>query len=220
MNAVSHAQVKRYVKWPTQAAGRARRAGYAHPMHPVEHRGLRELYAMTRQLRDHWRDLAARLDAGAPEQAQLLRAGSDLARALLGELTDVSAARGIYGRPLAQGLGARLAGVRSALLDPSLEINQALRFAALDVVHVVTLLDFLARASAQGADPELRAFLEGWATRMRAQEDAIRTAAVTLGDDPDRATQRAARGVGGRIGHGAASALGTFGEWFDRRAKR
>ena len=175
---------------------------------------------MTRRQRDHWRTLAARLEADAPEQARLLRDGSDLARALLGELEDVTAARGLYGRPLAQGLGARLAGVHSALLDTSLEIHQALRCAALDVVHVVTLLDFLARASVQEADPELQAFLEGWSTRMRAEEQAIRAAAVALGDDPDLATQRAAPGVGGRIGHGAASALGTFGEWFDRRAKR
>src|SRR5688572_15007238 len=112
-------------------------------MHPVEHRGLRELYAMTRQLRDHWRALAGRLEAGAPQQAQLLRDGSDLARTLLGELTDVTAERGLYGQPLAQGLGARLAGVHSALLDTSLEVHQALRFAVLDVVHVVTLLEFL-----------------------------------------------------------------------------
>ena len=188
-------------------------------MHPVEHRGLRELYAMSRQLRDHWRTLAARLEPDAPDQAQLLRDGSELARALLGELKGVTAARGIYGQPLAQGLGARLAGIHSTVLDTSLEVNQALRFAALDVVHVVTLLDFLARAAAQEADPELQAFLAGWATRMRAEEDAIRAAAVALGDDPGRATQRAARGVGGRIGHGVASALGTFGEWFDRRAK-
>ena len=189
-------------------------------MHPVEHRGLRELYAMSRRLRDHWRTLAARLESQAPEQAQLLRDGSDLARELLGELQDVTAARGIYGRPLAQGLGARLAGIHGGLLDTALEVNQALRFAALDVAHVVTLLDFLARAAVQDADPELQAFLEAWAKRMRAEEEAVRAAAVALGDAPDLATQRAAQGVGGRIGHGAASALGTFGEWFDRRAKR
>lgn len=189
-------------------------------MHPVEHRGLRELYAMSRQLRDHWRTLAARLEADAPEQAQLLRDGSDLARTLLAELQDVTAARGIYGRPLAQGLGARLASIHSGLLDTALEVNQALRFAALDVVHVVTLLDFLARAAVQEADPELQAFLEGWAKRMRSEEEAVRAAAAALGDAPDVATQRAVPGVGGRIGHGAASALGTFGEWFDRRAKR
>lgn len=189
-------------------------------MHPVSHRGLRELYAMTRQLRDHWRALAARLESAAPEQAQVLREGSDVARTLIGELTDMTAARGLYGRPLAEGLGTRLAQVHSALLDTSLEVNQALRFAALDVVHVVTLLDFLARACAEDDDAELQAFLDGWAGRMRAEEDAIRTAAVALANDPDLAITAAAPGAAGRIGHGAANALGTLGEWVDRRAGR
>lgn len=189
-------------------------------MHPVEHRGLRELYATARQLRDHWRRLADRIDAAAPEEARLLRAGSDVARALIGELTDVTAARDLYGRPLAQGLGARIAAAHSTLLDTSLEVNQALRFAALDAVHVVTLLDFLARAGAHNGDPELQAFLEGWAGRMRAQEEAIRAAAVALGDEPDRAVRPAATGLSGKIGHGAAAAIGTVGEWVDRRVAR
>lgn len=189
-------------------------------MHTVEHRGLRELYATARQLRDHWRRLATRLQDDAPEEAQLLRAGSDVARALIGELADVTSARDLYGRPLAEGLGARLAGLHNTLLDTTLEVNQALRFAVLDVVHVVTLLDFLARAAEQDADPELQEFLAGWSTRMRAQEEAVRTAAVALGDDPERAVRRAAGGVGGRIGHGAAAAIGTVGEWVDRRAGR
>ena len=189
-------------------------------MHPTEHRGLRELFAMARQLRNHWRTLAERIDAHAPQEAQLLRSGADLAGALIAELTDVTAARGLYGKPMAQGLGARLAGVHNALLDTALEVNQALRFAVLDVVHVVTLLDYLARAAAQDGDAELQRFLDGWAQRMRAQEDAVRAAAVALGDDPDRAVLACAPGLAGRIGHGAASALGTFGEWFDRRARR
>jgi len=189
-------------------------------MHPVQHRGLRELYAMTRKLRDHWRALAARLDAGAPQQAQLLRDGSEAARGMLAELAAVTAERGIHGRPLAQGLGAQLARVHSAALDTALEINQALRFAVLDVVHVVTLLDFLAAAAAQDADPALEAFLGGWATQLRAQEDALRAAVVALAGQPDLALRPAASGVAGRIGHGTADALGTFGEWYDRRAAR
>jgi len=189
-------------------------------MHPATHRGLRELYATARQLRDHWRALAARLDGGAPDQAQLLREGSDVARALLGELTDVTAARGVHGRPMAQGLGAQLAGAHTRLLDSALEVNQALRLAVLDVVHVVTLLDFLARVAAQDADAELQAFLAGWATTLRAQEDGIRAVAIAVGDDPDLAVKPAAPGVAGRIGHGAANAIGTFGEWIDRRSAR
>ncbi|MDP1846962.1 MAG: hypothetical protein Q8K79_04135 [Solirubrobacteraceae bacterium] len=189
-------------------------------MHPTQHRGLRELYAMTRQLRNHWRALAERIDAVAPQEAQVLRSGAELAGALLGELGEVTAARGVYGKPTAQGLGARLAGVHNGLLDTALEVNQALRFAALDVVHVVTLLDFLARAAAHDDDVELQGFLAGWSQRLAAQEDAVRAAAVALGEDPDRAVLACTPGVAGRVGHGAASALGTFGEWLDRRAGR
>lgn len=93
----------------------------------------------------------------------MLRDGSDDAGALLGELKDVTAQRDIHGRPMAQGLGAQLARVHNGALDTALEVNQALRFAALDIVHVVTLLEFLAAA---------------------------------------------------------ATVVGTFGEWFDRRAAR
>ena len=189
-------------------------------MHSTEHRGLRELYAMTRRLRAHWRTLASRLDSTAPEHAELLRDGSDLARALLGELKAVTAARDLYGQPLAQGLGNQLAGVRSALLDPALEVNQALRLAVLDVVHVVTLLDYLARVAAHDGDAELETFLTGWSAQMRAQEDAIRAATVALGDDPDRGIQASTPGLAGKLGHGAVSAVGTLGEWVDRRAGR
>jgi hypothetical protein len=189
-------------------------------MHPTEHRGLRELYAMTRRLRAHWRTLAARLDVTAPGTAQLLRDGSDLARALLGELKAVTAARDLYGQPLAQGLGNQLAGLRSTLLDPALEVNQALRFAVLDVVHVVALLDYLARVAAHDGDDELQAFLTSWATKMRAQEDAIRAASTALGDEPDLGIQASTPGLAGKLGHGAANALGTVGEWVDRRAGR
>ncbi|HEV2058077.1 MAG TPA: hypothetical protein VGR11_01890, partial [Solirubrobacteraceae bacterium] len=153
-------------------------------------------------------------------EAELLRSGAELAGALLSELADVSATRGLYGKPLAQGLGARLAGMHNSLLDTVLEVNQALRFAVLDVVHVVTLLEYLSRAAARDGDVELQGFLEDWAQRLRAQEDAIRAAAVALGDDPDRAVRPCTPGLVGRVGHGAASALGTFGEWVDRRARR
>ena len=131
-------------------------------MHPTEHRGLRELFAMTRQLRNHWRALAERIDGHAPQEAQLLRAGAELAGALIAELTDVTAARDLYGRPMAQGVGARLAGPAQRAGRHTLEVNQALRFAVLDIVHVVTLLDYLARAAAQDDDAELQRFLTGW----------------------------------------------------------
>jgi hypothetical protein len=189
-------------------------------MHSLQHRGLRELYAMSRQLRDHWRTLAGRLDADAPTQADLLRDGSDLARSLLGELADVTAQRGLFGRPLAQGLGVQLARVHNGALDTALEVHQAVRFAVLDVVHVVTLLEFLAAAATQDGDSELEAFLSGWAKQLRAHEKKVRAAVLELAADPDLAVRASASGVRGKIGHGAATAVGTLGEWFDRRAAR
>jgi hypothetical protein len=38
-------------------------------VHPAEHRGLRELYATARRLRDHWRTLAAVALGEAPDSA-------------------------------------------------------------------------------------------------------------------------------------------------------
>jgi hypothetical protein len=53
---------------------------------------------------------------------------------------------------------------------------------------------------------------------MRTHEDAIRAAAIAMGDHPGTCVVAAAPGIAGRIGHGAATAIGTVGEWFDRRA--
>jgi hypothetical protein len=189
-------------------------------VYPAEHRGLRELYVMARQLRDHWRALAGRLEASAPEQAASLREGSHDARALIGELVDVTAARGLHGRPAAQGFGARLASMHTVLVDTTLEVNQALRIAVLDVVHVVVLLEYLAALARTDGDGELEAFLVGWAPRLRAHEEALRAAAVALGDAPDAAIGAAAPGLAGRVLHGAATAVGTLGEWVDARAAR
>jgi rubrerythrin len=189
-------------------------------VHPAENRGLRELYVVAGQLRRHWRKLADRLDAaGRPESAEL-RAGAGAARELLSELTEMTAARGLWGKPAAQGLGARLAGLRNVLMDPALEVNQALRFAVLDAQHVVTLIAYLERLAARRDDEQLRSFLAGWEQRMRDHENAIRELAEALGDDPEDAIMPAAPGIGGRAGHGLANTIGTLGEWFDRRSGR
>ena len=189
-------------------------------MHPADHRGLRELYVVTRHQRDHWRALAERLQDSAGDAAQLLRKGSEVARTLLAELQSVSAARGVHGRPAAQGLGARMAAMHSVLLDSSLEVNQALRIAVLDVVYVVTLLDYLAGLAREPADEELARFLGGWAERMRAQERLLRAAAIAVGEDPRVAVAAATPGAVGRAAHGLAAAVGTAGEWVDARAAR
>jgi len=189
-------------------------------VHPAEHRGLRELYVTGRQLREHWRKLADRLQAVGCTGAAQLREGSDAASEMLSQLTDVSAARGLWGKPAAQGFGARLAATRNALVDPSLEVNQALRLAVLDVQHVVTLLAYLRHLAAQRADEPLCAFLAGWSERMRAHEDAVREVAVGLGDAPSDAVAPCTPGIAGRAGHGLASRLGTLGEWLDKRLSR
>jgi hypothetical protein len=90
----------------------------------------------------------------------------------------------------------------------------------LDVQHVRTLLDYLARLAAQRGDAELQAFLAGWSARLGVHEDAVRDAAVALGDDPDAAIATATPGLAGRAGHGIVSAIGTVGEWVDGRAAR
>jgi hypothetical protein len=189
-------------------------------MHPAEHRGLRELYAAAQHLHRHWRELAARLDGAGGTGAAQLRAGADGARALLGELSPVTAARGLHGRPAAQGLGAQLAATRLALVDPTLEVNQTLRMAVLDAQHVTTLLAYLARLAARRGDPELEAFLNAWEERVRVHEDAVRASAIGAGDDPDAAVAAATPGLAGRVGHGLASAVGTAGEWIDGRLAR
>ncbi|MDQ3849496.1 MAG: hypothetical protein M3296_02630 [Actinomycetota bacterium] len=188
-------------------------------MHPAEHRALRELYALTRQLREHWTALADRLEEGASDVAPL-RAGAQAARELLHELSAMTAARELYGRPTAQGVGLQLAAARSGMLDHALEVNQALRLATLDAQHVVTLLAYLRRLADRRGDGELARFLGGWEERMRGHEEAARAAAIAVGDDPDAAIAPATPGLAGRVGHGLTAALGTFGEWWDRRAAR
>jgi hypothetical protein len=189
-------------------------------MHPAEHRGLRELYAAAHHVRRHCSVLADRLEGAGGAGAAQLRAGADGARALLDELPAVTAARGLHGRPAAQGVGARIAATRLVLVDPALEVNQALRLAVLDAQHVTTLLAYLARLAARRGDAELQAFLIAWEERMRLHEDRVRATAIGVGDDPNAAIAVATPGLVGCVGHGLASAVGTAGEWIDGRLAR
>lgn len=188
-------------------------------MHPAEHRGLRELHAAARQLRDHWRELGRRLDA-VGFACGALDEGSRSANVLLVELAEACAARGLYARPAAQSLGAQVAGARLALVDPALEVNQALRMALLDATYVVTLLAYLARLATQRGDDELVQLLDRWAARMRVHEDALGAFAIGSGDDPATAIMVATPGLAGRAGHAVAAAVGTAGEWVDGRLRR
>jgi hypothetical protein len=185
-------------------------------LHPAQNRALRELYAAARQLSRHWSILADRVGAG--DGVDELRAGAQAAEELVGELAELTAGYGLYGFPAAQGMGARVAGVRNAVADRALERNQALRMAVLDVQHVVTLCAYLAELGRAGGDEKMVEFCGRWERKLKRLESRVRKAAVAEGADPDAAIVPLDDGPIGRAGHRVASAAGTLGEWFDRRA--
>jgi hypothetical protein len=185
-------------------------------LHPAQNRALRELYAGTRQLADHWESLAARLGAG--DGVADLRDGAEAARTLLGELSDLTAGYGLYGFPAAQGVGARVAGLRNVVADRTLERNQALRMAVLDIQHVVTLAGYLAALGEARGDEPMAEFCGRWERKLKRLEGRARKAAVAAGQDPDAAIEPLDHGPLGRAGHRLAHLGGTVGEWVDRRA--
>jgi hypothetical protein len=185
-------------------------------LHPAQNRALRELYAAARQLSRHWSTLAERLGAG--DGVAELQAGAQAAEELVGELEELTAAYGLYGFPAAESVGARVAGVRNAFADRALERNQALRMAVLDVQHVVTLCAYLAELGRAGGDEKMVEFCGRWERKLKRLEARVRKAAVAEGTDPDAAIVPLDDGPLGRAGHRMATAAGTLGEWFDRRA--
>ena len=187
-------------------------------LHPAQNRALRELYATTRQLARHWAALAERLGAG--EGVDELRAGAAAADELLGELADATAGYGLYGRPAAQGVGDRLADARNAVADRTLERNQALRTAVLDVQHVVTLCGYLAALAHTRDDAPLAELCGRWERKLKRLEGRVRKAAIATASDPDAAIEPVDQGALGRAGHRLAEAGGALGEWVDRRAAR
>jgi hypothetical protein len=179
-------------------------------LHPAEHRAVRELHATARALASHWSALASRL--GEPA-AGPLRSGASSARALLEALSyrpDLPA-----GYPAAQGVGGGLAALRGSARDVVLERNQALRLAVGDVLHVVTLLGYLAALAEARGDADLAAFHREWKEQLATSQRAVSGAVLALAADPDSAVLPADPGPLGRAGHGVANAFGTFGEAFD-----
>jgi hypothetical protein len=170
--------------------------------------------ATSRQLADHWESLASRLP---PAPAKPLRTGAGRARALLDALDPLIEARGLYAREAVHSVGKSLAGSRSQVGDRFLERNQALRTAVLDVQHVVTLLGYQAQLAGTRGDDELARALGRHEKELLASERAVRRAAVKLGTNPDQAIERLDPSPAGRVAHGAANAVGTVGEWVDRR---
>lgn len=182
---------------------------------PAEHRSLRELYAMTRQLGGHWSRLADKLDP-APD---VLERGVAASKELLAELAHRTAAYGLHGVPAATGAGVWTSRLRGAG-DLMLERNQALRSSVLDAQHVVTLLAFLGALAARRDDTELAGWLGGWETRFAALRDDVHAAAVAEAEEPERAVEAYDSSKLGRAGHKLAVGLGTLGEAYDSRAAK
>ena len=187
-------------------------------LHPSENRGYRELYATSRGLARHWARLSERL--GDQPAARVLDEGAAATGRLLGDLAEVGADQGVYGRPAAIGLGGRFADLQALAVDPFLERNQALRLAVAEIQHVRTLLAYLgAVGETNGAERRTR-FCRGWEAELEPVERGAREAAIALGADPDAAIEPIDRSALGRAAHRVAYAVGALGEWVDRQAAR
>ena len=184
-------------------------------LHPAQNRGLRELYATTRNLASHWEWLAERIDD--PESSEALVDGAARARALMHELPSVTKQHNLYVGKAARSAGASLSGLRTGVADRFLERNQALRAALLDVQHVVTLLGYQAEFAQNHGPADVEDFCRRWEHELAAVEHAARRAAIRTARDPDAAIELIDDSRAGRAAHGFAFRVGSFGEWFDRR---
>jgi hypothetical protein len=117
---------------------------------------------------------------------------------------------------MAQGLGARIADLRGAVTDRTIDTGMVMRLAVLDIEHVTTLLAHLRELSKARGDAELTSFCEEWAGAMRPEVKAVRKAAVRLGRTPDRAAAPLDDSAVGRAAHGLGWILGSIGEAVDR----
>lgn len=183
-------------------------------LNPAEHRAYRELYLSSRQLVRRWGRLISALE-GTP-YAEVLGTGRERVDALLTALAPRTAAYDLHGGIAAQGLGARIADVRAAVSDRSVDTGMVLRLAVLDVEHVATLLAQLAALAAARADSELANFCLEWEAAVRPEVSATRVAAISLGEDPDRAAAPLDESLLGRAAHGVGWVLGSVGETVDR----
>jgi hypothetical protein len=183
-------------------------------LHPAEHRAYRELYAACRQLIGRWRRLAPALE-GTPVGDRLKDGAAETA-VLLTELGPRTATYGLYGGPTAQGVGAWIADLRTAITDRGGDTGLVVRSAVLDIEHVTTLLRHLAELARARGDRSLAGFCEEWAVRLESNLDAVREAAVELGANPDRASAPLDDSVVNRAAHGLGWAFGSVGEAVDR----
>jgi hypothetical protein len=187
-------------------------------LNPAEHRAYRELYASCRQLINRWRRLAPALEGTAA--AKTLEKGSGQIEELLAELGPTTASYGLHGRPTASVIGARIAGVRSAVVDRAADTGMVVRFAVLDVEHVATLLTQLTELARARKDDKLAEFCETWGKRIRNEVNAMRRAAVTLGSEPQRAAAPLDDSLATRATHRVGWVFGSIGEAVDRLVSR
>jgi hypothetical protein len=187
-------------------------------LHPAEHRGYRELYVVTRHLVHRWARIGALLEGSAVGES--LQRGAADAQRLLDELKPRTETYDLYGGPMAQGLGARLADLRTGVTDRGADTGLVARFAVLDAEHLTTLLRQLAELARARQDNDLAAFCEEWAARFESRLDAVRQAAVELGRDPDRVAAPVADTLANRVAHGIGWTFGAVGEGIDQLAGR
>ena len=187
-------------------------------LHPAEHRAYRELYASASHLAHRWSRLARALEGLAVVES--LERGAAEAERLLEELRPRTEAYGLRGWPMAQGIGARFADLRTAVTDRGGDTGMVVRFAVLDADHLTTLLRQLAELARARHDPDLARFCEEWAGRFESELDAVRQAAVELGTDPDRVAAPVDDSLVNRAAHGVGWAFGAVGEGIDQIAGR
>jgi hypothetical protein len=184
------------------------------PLHPAEHRAYRELYAAGSQLVTRWKRVGSALEGTAV--GEHLKDGAAETSVFLTELAPRTASYGLYGSPTAQGMGARFADVRTALLDRGGDTGLVVRSAVLDMEHVTTLLRHLAELARARGDRNMAGFCEEWAGRLESTLDAVREAAVELGADPDRTSAPLGDSAVTRAAHGVGWVFGSIGEAVDR----
>ena len=113
-------------------------------------------------------------------------------------------------------MGARIADIRGAVADRSVDTGMVLRLAVLDIDHVATLLGHLSALARARDDSELSAFCREWEAKVRSDVDRTRVAAVDLGNTPDLAAAPLDESLLGRAAHGVGWVLGSVGEAVDR----
>jgi hypothetical protein len=187
-------------------------------LHPAEHRAYRELYVACRQLITRWRRIASALEGTAI--GERLKDGAAETSVLLTELGPRTATYGLYGSPMAQGMGARIADLRTVIADRAGDTGLVVRSAVLDMEHVTTLLRHLAELARARGDRSMAGFCEEWAGRLESNLDAVREAAVELGADPDRTSAPLDESVVNRAAHGVGWVFGSVGEAVDRVISR